>query len=143
MTERAIAPNLFVRSGEHVALLASGCKECGAIAFPAAGNCARCASTRVEMIELPRRGRLWTWTVQRFMPKPPYRSSETELSFQPFGLGYIELPGALRVESRLLESNPDKLSIGSEMQLVLYTHRVDPDGTRILNYAFEPVRTAS
>jgi uncharacterized OB-fold protein len=143
MTDRAIAPNLFVQSGKHIALLGSGCQACSAIAFPAAGSCARCASTQVEMIELPNRGRLWTWTVQRFMPKPPYRSSETELSFQPFGLGYVELPGALRVESRLLESNPDKLSIGSEMQLVLYTHRVDPDGTRILNYAFEHVRTAS
>jgi len=65
------------------------------------------------------------------------------VAIMTFGLGYVELPGALRVESRLLESNPNKLSIGSEMQLVLYTHRVDPDGTRILNYAFEPVGTAS
>jgi uncharacterized protein len=143
MTDRAIAPNLFVRSGERVALLGSGCKSCGAIAFPVASSCARCASTQVEMIELPRRGRLWTWTVQRFMPKPPYRTSETELTFEPFGLGYVELPGALRVESRLLENDPGKLSIGAEMQLVLYTHRVEPDGTRILNYAFEPVRAAS
>ena len=95
------------------------------------------------MIELPGRGRLWTWTVQRFMPKTPYRSSETELTFQPFGLGYVELPGALRVESRLLENEPGKLAIGAEMQLVLYVHRVEPDGTRILNYAFEPVRAAS
>jgi uncharacterized OB-fold protein len=98
---------------------------------------------QVEIIELPRRGRLWTWTLQRFMPKAPYRSSETELTFEPFGLGYVELPGALRVESRLLENDPDRLSIGAEMELVLYTHRVEPDGTRILNYAFKPVRTAS
>lgn len=143
MTDRAIAPNLFVHGGAQVALLGSGCKLCGAIAFPVAGSCARCASTQVEMIELPRRGRLWTWTVQRFMPKTPYRSSETELTFVPFGLGYVELPGALRVESRLLENDPGKLSIGAEMELVLYTHRVEPDGTRILNYAFAPVGVAS
>jgi uncharacterized protein len=143
MTDRAIAPHLFVRSGERVALLGSSCKLCGAIAFPVAASCARCAGAQVEMIELPGRGRLWTWTVQRFMPKTPYRSSDTELTFQPFGLGYVELPGALRVESRLLENEPGKLSIGAEMQLVLYVHRVEPDGTRILNYAFEPVRAAS
>lgn len=143
MTDRAIAPNLFVQAGERVALLGSGCKSCGAVAFPVATSCARCASAQVEIIELPRRGRLWTWTLQRFMPKSPYRSSETELTFQPFGIGYIELPGALRVESRLLENDPAKLSIGAEMELVLYTHRVEPDGTRILNYAFAPVRTAS
>lgn len=143
MTDRAIAPNLFVQAGERVALLGSGCKSCGAVAFPAAASCARCASAEVEIIELPRRGHLWTWTVQRFMPKAPYRSSETELTFRPFGLGYIELPGALRVESRLLENDPAKLPIGAEMELVLYTHRIEPDGTRILNYAFAPVRTAS
>ena len=143
MTDRAIAPNLFVHRGERVALLASRCKLCGAMAFPVAGSCARCAGTQVEMIELPRRGRLWTWTVQRFMPKTPYRSSETELTFVPFGLGYVELPGALRVESRLLENDPGKLAIGAEMELVLYTHRLEPDGTRILNYAFEPVRAAA
>jgi uncharacterized OB-fold protein len=143
MTDRAIAPDLFVGSGERVALLGSACKSCGAVAFPAARSCARCAGTQVEVIELPRRGRLWTWTLQRFMPKPPYRSCETQLTFEPFGLGYVELPGALRVESRLLENDPGKLSIGAEMELVLYTHRVDPDGTRILNYAFRPVRTAS
>ena len=143
MMDRAIAPNLFVQAGARVALLGSRCESCGAIAFPVAASCARCASTQVDMIELPRRGRLWTWTLQRFMPKSPYRSSETEQTFEPFGLGYIELPGAVRVESRLLENDPAKLSIGAEMELVLYTHRVEPDGTRILNYAFTAVRTAS
>ena len=97
-----------------------------------------CGGTDVVVEELPRRGRLWTWTIQRFMPKEPYKSLETPATFKPFGLGYVELPGALRVETRLTESDPDRLRIGAEMELVVYVHSIDDDGTQVVNYAFAP-----
>ena len=103
----------------------------------------RCGSEEVERIELPRRGRLWAWTVQHFMPKSPYHSSETEGTFQPFGVGYVELPGAVRIETRLTEANPARLKIGAELELVVYEHRIEADGTRIMNFAFSPVGGAS
>jgi uncharacterized OB-fold protein len=92
-----------------------------------------------EIRKLPRRGTLWAWTIQRFMPKEPYHSSETLKTFRPYGVGYVELPGAVRVESRLTENDPAKLRIGQEMELVLYVHRIETDGTEIMNYAFKPV----
>ena len=136
---RAIDKTLFTWPAANPALLASRCRDCAALAFPANPSCMRCGGEDVEVVELPRRGRLWAWTVQHFMPKTPYRSSETEATFKAFGVGYIELPGALRIESRLTESDPDKLEIGQEMELVIYTHRVDEDGTEVMNYAFAPV----
>ena len=87
---------------------------------------------------MPRRGTLWTWTVQRFMPKPPYRSTATEATFEPFGLGYVELPGTLRIETRLLENDPQRLRIGADVELAFYTQYVEPDGTEVVNYAFRP-----
>ena len=59
-----------------------------------------------------------------------------------FGSGWAWLVldgGALRVETRLLENDPDRLRIGAEMELAFYTHRTEPDGTEIVNYAFKPV----
>ena len=57
---------------------------------------------------LARRGTLWTWTVQRFRPKsPPYAGRPEE--FEPYGVGYVELPGEVRVEARLTESTPSEL----------------------------------
>jgi len=94
-----------------------------------------CADVAIE--ELPRRGMLWTWTIQHFMPKTPYHSSETPETFAPFGIGYIELPGALRIETRLLENDPQRLKIGSLMELAFYVHRREPDGTEVINYAFK------
>jgi uncharacterized OB-fold protein len=120
-------------------LRGSHCRDCGGYAFPVNSSCTRCGGLAVDVVELPRRGMLWAWTIQRFMPKPPYRGSETKETFKPYGIGYVELPGALRVETRLVENDPQKLRIGAEMELVIYTHRVDEDGSAVMNYAFRLV----
>jgi uncharacterized OB-fold protein len=73
------------------------------------------------------------------MPKPPYRSAESAETFLPFGIGYVELPGALRIETRLVENDPERLEIGSEMELMFYEHCRDSDGTAVINYAFRAV----
>ena len=137
-SERPIDETLFAWPAANPALLASRCQDCNQLAFPARRNCMACGSDSVATEELPRQGTLYTWTVQRFMPKEPYRSSETPETYKPYGLGFVELPGALRVETRLTENDPAKLKIGSPMRLVFYTHRIEPDGAKIINYAFSP-----
>ncbi len=91
------------------------------------------------MEKLPNQGTLWTWTVQRFMPKSPYNSGETQESFTPYGVGYVELPGGVRVEGRLTENDPKKLSIGMEMEVVFEPYRKDEDGTDVIGFSFRPV----
>jgi len=137
--QRAIDPILFNWPAPSPALLASRCTDCAAITFPVKQSCASCGGTAVDVQELPRRGKLWSWTIQRFMPKSPYQSDETSETFTPYGVGYVELPGALRVEARLTVNDPELLQIGAEMELVFYTHRTDSDGTEVINYAFRPV----
>lgn len=136
---RAIDPQLFTWPDSNPALLGSRCSHCGFQAFPAAGSCARCGADKCETVQLPRRGTLWAYTIQRFMPKTPYRTSETAQTFRQYGVGYIELPGSLRVESRLTENDSSKLHLGQEMELVVYVHRTEEDGTEVMNYAFRPV----
>jgi uncharacterized OB-fold protein len=135
---KPIAEGLFTWPSENPALLGSRCRDCGRVAFPAQSSCAACCSTDVEVEELPRQGKLWTWTVQRFMPKFPYNSGETQESFKPYGVGYVELPGAIRVEARLTESDPGKLAIGMDMEVVFYPFRSEDDGTEVINFAFSP-----
>jgi uncharacterized OB-fold protein len=137
-SQRAIDPVLFDWPSSNPALRASRCVDCGAMSFPVNPSCMACGQTSLDIVDLPQRGSLWAWTIQRFMLKAPYHSSETEATFRPYGVGYVELPGALRIETRLTENDPAKLRIGSEMQLVFYTHRTDPDGTDVINFAFAP-----
>ena len=138
---RAVDALLFDWPSSEPALKASRCVACRALAFPIATSCRYCGGGKVTQEHLPRRGRLWAWTIQRFRPKAPYRTTEDAATFTPFGLGYIELPGALCIESRLTESDPGKLRIGLEMQLVIYPQWVEADGTAVMSFAFSPIVT--
>ena len=61
---------------------------------------------------LARRGRLWAWTTQDFPPPSPPYAGPTGDDFVPFGVGYVELPGEVKVETRLTEADPDVLAHG-------------------------------
>jgi uncharacterized OB-fold protein len=135
---RPIAPDLFTASDEP-RLVGSRCCVCATVVFPVSPGCPRCGSDDVERHELPRRGRLWTFTTQSFLPKEPYTGTETEETFGGYALGYVELPGEVMVEARLTESDPERLEIGMEMELVVVPFRTDPDGTEVTTYAFAPI----
>ncbi len=135
----AIAEGLFTWPAAKPALLGSRCNNCGIVSFPAADACMACSGQDVAVEELPRRGTLWTWTIQQFMPKPPYHSGETPETFKPFGVGYLELPGGVRVEGRLTENDPAKLEIGMEMDVVFDTWRTEENGDEVISFFFKPV----
>ena len=94
-------------------LVAGRCRNCAAPHFPLRDRCPSCGGG-VERVLLPSRGTLWTWTTQGFEPKPPYIADEG--AFEPYGVGYVEFPGLLRVEGRL--TTADGLEIGMEMNVV-------------------------
>lgn len=117
-------------------LIGSACNRCGTVTFPRQASCPRCTSEDVHPRELATRGELWTWTIQCFAPKsPPYLPGAVE-EFEPYGVGYIELPGEVRVEARLTEADPDRLQIGMLMELTLIPV---PGAPEKLTYAFTPV----
>lgn len=85
-------------------------------------------------------GTLWSWTVQRFRPKsPPYIGPE---AFEPFALGYVELPGEVIVESRLAGIALDALQVGMPVRLIIVPFAKDADGTLLTTYAFGPVHAS-
>lgn len=138
-----IAEGLFTWPADNPALLGSRCNNCGIATFPAAQSCMACSGQNVSVEELPTRGTLWTWTIQQFMPKTPYNSGETPETFKPYGVGYLELPGGVRVEGRLTENNPEKLTIGMEMDVVFDTYRVEDNGDEVIGFFFKPVEEAA
>jgi uncharacterized OB-fold protein len=137
---RPIAEGLFTWPDDEPRLIGSRCGECGAETFPRQAYCPRCASTSMSEVHLPRTGTLWTWTIQGFRPKsPPYRGDDTPETFEPYGVGYVDLGGELMVETRLTVADPDELEIGAEFELVVQPVYRDEDGTDVLTYAFRPV----
>ncbi len=130
-----VADDLIAGTAAAPELIGSVCRRCGIVAFPRQGSCAACTSGDVEERRLGRRGTLWTWTIQCFAPKsPPYAGAAED--FEPYGVGYVELPGEVRVEARLTEADPARLAIGMPMELVLIEA---PGSDHALTYAFRPV----
>lgn len=120
-----IAPGLW--TDEPAPRLIGGRGRDGRIRFPLPEGDAAAA---FEPVALSREGRLWSWTVQRFEPKrPPY---DGPTPFRPYMIGYVELPGEVIVESRLVEI--DEPRIGMPVELVI----VPFDGARA-TFAFRPV----
>ena len=109
-------------------LIGGSCTACGTTTFPSQLSCPRCTGTDVRAVPLATTGRLWTWTVQAFEPKAPYRTPDA--GFTPYGVGYVDL-GDVIVESRLL-GDPALFEIGMPMRLTLLSLWADQ-----VTYAFE------
>ncbi len=138
-TQVPIDESLFAWPDPEPALKASRCAQCGEVSFPRQASCPACASDRTDEIPLSRRGTLWTWTVQRFPPPSPPYAGPRGSDFEPFGVGYVELPEGVRVEARLTENDPEKLRIGMEMELVIEKFDETADGVERMAFAFRPV----
>lgn len=110
-------------------LSGSRCGQCGVVTFPRRQWCPRCACS-LSPVALSRTGTLWTWTVQHLRPKsPPYLVANSEMDFEPFVVGYVELPDGVRVETRLEIDRRESIKIGMQVELVT-------DGE---SFAFAPV----
>jgi len=131
-----IAPNLFSFSTEGAHLVGSRCVTCGEVRFPFSAFCPRCCTETTATVALSRRGILYSFTVQRFRPPPPYRGPQ---EFKPYGVGMIELPEGLRVTAVLAEQDPDRLRVGMEMELIVTKLFENEAGRDVLGYKFRPV----
>ena len=142
MQSRPIAEGLFTwpipEPPRSPALLGSQCHACNAYAFPASIGCPSCGAEDSRSVELAGRGQLYTWTTQEFLPKAPYAGPETPETFKPWAIGYIELPGQLRLESRLYDVDPDSLDFDQEFELTVRPFSQDPDGTDVYAFGFRP-----
>jgi uncharacterized OB-fold protein len=136
---KALAPEVSTWPDENPQLIGSRCDACGATTWPKQADCPRCSAPGMSELLLPRRGTLVAWTTQGFVPKLPYAGRETAETFEPFGVGLVQLGDVVRVEARLTESDPAKLRFGMDVELTMVPFYVDEDGTEIVTWAFQPV----
>jgi uncharacterized protein len=132
-----VAEGIFTWPADDPQLIGSRCTECGIVTFPTQDSCPRCASMAMEEHLLSRCGHLWAWTTQSFPPPSPPYSGPTGKDFEPFGVGFVEL-GDVKVEAHLTSADPEVLTLGMEMELVVVPFRTDDDGNEVVTFAFRP-----
>ncbi len=107
MPDYPVAENLYRQLADKAVVLGCRCRACGETFFPAdLTSCSACSGGEMERITLGSEGRLWTWTIQNFMPKSPYRSDLGPEQFRPYGVGYVEFPAGVMVEGRVAATLP-------------------------------------
>lgn len=132
-----VCAGAIVGAPPDIGLRGSRCARCAEVFFPVAMLCTRCGGRDLRDSDLGGAGTLWSWTIQAFAPKAPYDGGGAD-GFVPYGVGYVELPSGLKVESRLTTADPTQLRIGMPMRLVLERYGRDAAGTPLLTYAFAP-----
>jgi uncharacterized OB-fold protein len=144
MSTFPIEAGLFTWPSEEPRLIGGKCRRCGVMTFPRQADCPACSSAEVDEELFARRGTLWTFTTQEFIPKsPPYARQETEATFVPYAVGYVEFAGQARVEGRIDTDDLSALHIGMEMETVVVPFLDDGDGDEIVTFMFRPVPDAS
>ena len=132
----AVAPGVFEETGDGARIIAGRSRSDGTLRFPMPSGP---DAALYEPVKLGPVGRLWSFTVQRFRPKtPPYIGQGDEHAFRPYAVGYVEFPGELIVEGRIVTDDFDRLSIGQPMRVGVETFPTSTRGN-LATYAFYPI----
>ncbi|MEV0623600.1 OB-fold domain-containing protein [Nonomuraea sp. NPDC050404] len=108
----------FAVEPDGVRLLGTRCADCGTVAFPPRpGSCPdpRCAGSTTEVVPLPRRGRIWSYTNACYPPPAPYVAADP---YVPVTLAAVELDDVgIVVLGQVKDLTVDQLAVGMELEL--------------------------
>ena len=134
---KPVIKGLFTWPSENPQLIGTHCLSCNSYYFPTKPTCSNpdCTEKKVEEVRLSTEGTLWSYTIMRYPPSPPFKTDQKP----PFPVGLIELPEGIRVMGLITGCPPDKLAIGMKMKLIVEPLYRDETGQDIVSWKFKPV----
>ena len=130
-------PNLFTWTEEGPRLMSAVCISCHTYFFPAYHEQHRpgCSRSGIKNVLLNRVGTLVSYTIQHYMPPPPFRTQE---DITPYVVGLIEFPEGIQISGIVVDCSPDAFKIGMSMETTTFTLYREDGGTDIVTWAFKP-----
>ena len=104
----------FVAEGK---LMATRCKECGALSFPPRHMCAVCADSELEWLKLKGTGKLAAYT--SIVVAPPDMVAAGYDRNNPYVVGVVALDEGVRAVGRILgvdAKNPENIKVGTAVR---------------------------
>jgi hypothetical protein len=113
--------------GPQPHLIGARCRGCGTYFFPKTQTlCANpgCGSSEFEEVELSRRGRIWSYTENRYPPPEPYVAPDP---FVPYTVAAVELERERMIVLGQVAPgvDPESLRVGTEVELGVGTLYAD------------------
>ena len=107
----------MTKTVKFVDLLAEGkiegtiCKDCSAKFFPPRADCAKCFSKNMDWFEMPKKGKLETFTTAYYAP----------FGFEadpPYAMGVVDFGGGMKLFARLEKGiKPEDIKVGMEVTI--------------------------
>lgn len=128
-------PDLVTITETGLQLMSAKCNSCGTYFFPAYHEQHRpgCLRQGIEKVLLSRVGTLSSYTIQYYMPPPPFK---TEKDITPYAIGLVEFPEGIQVVGIVVDCPLDELKIGLKMETTTFTLYRDNEGQETVTWAF-------
>lgn len=114
-------------------LMAGKCKRCGKVHLPPRPLCDKCLSNEFQWIEIPKKGRLLTYTIIH-VPPPQF----TEMA--PYAVGIIQLDDGLKIPGLIREIDSEQIKIGMEMMIRFDESVLETKWPQWPRYYFRPAK---
>jgi hypothetical protein len=118
---------------ENVRLKGIKCRACGCLVLGESKHCINCTSKNVEEHIFSKYGKIYSYTIIRHAPPPPYPKE----SFKPFPAAWVELEDGLLILSEITGCGLDELNFGMPVELVVGKGWVDENGNDVIMYKFK------
>ncbi len=93
---------------EEGKLITTKCPKCGKIEFPPKIICTSCYSDEMEWIELPKKGRIYSFAEMNVVPR----------GFNPpITVAVVELENGVRLFSHVIDASFEDLKVGDEVEI--------------------------
>ena len=134
---RPVIEGLFTWPSDNPQLYGTRCISCNSYYFPKKLSCnnPHCKEKKAEEVLLSTRGKLWSYTVMRHKPQPPFMSD----SDPPYPMGLVELSEGIRVAGLITGCEFEDLKVGIDMELVIETLYHDEEGQEVVTWKFRPI----
>ena len=92
----------------------------------------------MKEVVLSKKGKVWSYTVQRYPPPPPCRLlPKKPEEWKPRPVAWIDLPEGVRIIG-IVDYKPEEMRIGIDVELVIEKGWLDEDGNEVIIYKFKP-----
>ena len=122
---------------EKVNLLGTKCRDCGAVLLGSREVCEACASRNVAVVPLSKEGKVWSYTIMRYVPPWPFAIPNPYSP--PIPVAWVKLPEGVLFVSHI-ECSPEEIKIDMSVELVLEKGWEDEAGNDVLMYRFKPAK---
>jgi hypothetical protein len=123
----------FVKEGK---LMGAKCNKCGQVIVPPKPMCPNCLSKDLRWMELPKRGKLLTYTVIHVSPKQFQ-------SMAPYVVGIVEFEEGAQLPGMVKNVKLDAVKVGMNVTVDFDKETVSDEWPQWSRYHFKPLADSS